>query len=196
MILTTLPVVVALALIWLTSRQVSRARSELAELVDSTAFLHDEIGARLETLDAARQAADSLSAQLRAYEEWVARRSERAADSISATAAQQFDAGSVTPRIYIHIVEESQRQAAKAIQQKLEQAGFEVPGIERVSAGPRRSELRYFKSDDRDGAERIRQVVDDQGTALDVRDLTAAYGASTRPGHYEIWFGSAFGGPP
>lgn len=193
--LTLVAIAIALALIGITSRQVARSRAELALLQDSAAQLRQEVVGRLETLESARRAADSLYAQVRAYEAWVEQRNTRAADSIKQRAAQQFEAERITPRVYLHIVAEHQRSAARAVQRVLEDAGFVVPGIERVTAGPRRSELRFFSSAEADGADRIRGLVADAGPTLVVRDLSARYAssASIRPGHYEIWFGPEFG---
>jgi hypothetical protein len=187
LVLTLIPVAVAVALIWITSRQVSQAKTTLAALADSTADLEAEIANRLATLDAARRALDSLNAQARLYERWIDRRSATAADSLSRVAAQQFEAERVRPRVYLHIIEESQRVRARALQTVLENARFDVREIDLVRTGPAVSEIRYFRTDDRETADRLRQLAGTAGQTLRVRDLTARYGSTTSDGHFEIW---------
>jgi hypothetical protein len=95
----------------------------------------------------------------------------------------------VTPRVYIHIRKNSQREGATALGDSLAASmGVIVPGVQLVSGVPKHSELRYFSALDRDEA----------GTIVDslksrVPDLEASYvsgyehSAAVRPHHYELW---------
>jgi len=196
LLLTLVPVAVAILLIAVTSRQVANARGELSVLVDSAAQLRQEVATRLEALQAARQEKDSLEAQVTALKGWVQQRNARVADSIQRAATLQFETASVKPRVYIHIVEENQRAGARRIQRQLEAGGFVVPGIQRVSQGPRTSVVRYFKENERAGADRVRDIVAAAGVSLTVSDLSRRFGSSgaIRASHYEIWFGPDFRG--
>lgn len=191
--LTIIPAAIALGLILVTGKQVADARIRLAAVADSAELLRAEIRARLQALDSVRLAHDSLAAQTRVLETWVGRRDTAAVTELRQTAAQEFSAAALRPRVYLHIVDETQRNAVLPAQRALEEAGFVVPGIELVEAGPNRSEVRFFRTEERPEAERIQQVAGRGSTVFVVRDLSARYSdASIRPGHFEIWFSSAF----
>lgn len=95
----------------------------------------------------------------------------------------------IPARVYIHIRDEKQRDAAKLIGNKLEEEDFNVPGIERLSVGPGTSELRYFRGSDKDGAERIVGLLH----GLNLPDAQAKYipghenSKAMRDKHYELW---------
>ncbi len=195
LVLTLIPMLLALGLIWLTGRQVNVARAELTVIRDSVGLLEAEAATRLEAVEAARRMNDSLEAQAARLQTWVRNRSPEAVTRITEQAAQDLAAEPVQARVYLHIVDESQRAAARGVQRTLEEAGFVVPGIERVAAGPSPSEVRYFRSAEREDAERIQQVVlSSSPTRLAIRDLSARYGTSSaiRPRTYEVWFSRDF----
>jgi hypothetical protein len=95
----------------------------------------------------------------------------------------------VTPRVYIHIRKALQRESAAALGDSLAAAtGVNVPGVQLVSSGPNRSELRYFSALDRDEATAIADALKAR-----VPDVQASYvsgyedSALIRPHHYELW---------
>lgn len=98
-------------------------------------------------------------------------------------------AGSL-PRIYIHIRAEDDRLPARSVGEKLESAGFVVPGIERlVDYGPAYSQLRYFRSSEEAEAGRIASLLDSIGVKVELK-YVGGYEGSDRiqQRHYELWF--------
>lgn len=99
----------------------------------------------------------------------------------------------IPARVYIQIGDEKQSDAAKAIQSKLRENDFNVPGIERVGNVPRATEVRYFRNDEKDEANRIVALL----LSSNVPDAQAKYisgfenSKTLRPRQYEIWFSPA-----
>ena len=97
----------------------------------------------------------------------------------------------IRPRVYIHIRKEDQRDKARKIGLKLENAGFSVPGIERlVEIGPNTNQLRFFRKAEVDEAAKIVDFLTSIGIETELVDLSAKYETSSaiRPRHYELWF--------
>lgn len=93
------------------------------------------------------------------------------------------------PRIYMHIRKEENQSAAKSIGDDLRTSGFAVPGIELVGIGPPSSELRYFRKEDKPGAERIVTELGKKGVVVDLKDFSGSENSTAiRPGLYELWF--------
>jgi hypothetical protein len=106
------------------------------------------------------------------------------------TAASQGAAALATlpPRVYVHIRSEEQRPAARTLSAAIEQAGFSVPGIQRVDVGPAHSELRYFRGSDPQDVEGISKALAAAGVTVQPADLSAGFrGANIRARHYELW---------
>jgi hypothetical protein len=104
----------------------------------------------------------------------------------------------VGPRIYIHIIEESQEDAVRWLQYRIEQSkdtrrNLTVPDIEMVSVAPSQAQLRCFNEKECAGlAPQILKTVNRMLVApqLELVDLSSRYGNSDkiRPDHYEVWF--------
>jgi hypothetical protein len=97
----------------------------------------------------------------------------------------------IRPRVYIHIRKEDQREKAREIGFKLENAGFSAPGIERlVEIGPNTNQLRFFRKAEVDEAAKIVDFLSSIGIETELVDLSAKYETSSaiRPRHYELWF--------
>lgn len=99
----------------------------------------------------------------------------------------------LSPRIYFHIADESQRAAAEQLAETLRAQGMLVPGIEQRDNSPADRQLRYFRSTEADEAARIASIL---GVSF---ILTAVPGYETSPTlrqrHYELWLGRSFAGP-
>jgi hypothetical protein len=109
---------------------------------------------------------------------------------------QLYAAARQPPRIYIHIAEESQRQAAVLLEARLERqnigdADIVVPGVQLVKDPPRMAQLRCFDKDEcgSDGVQLMRLI--DKELVMRVK-LTPfpppRDPKSIRARHFELWF--------
>jgi hypothetical protein len=93
-------------------------------------------------------------------------------------------------RIYLQIRSDSQRDAARKIQEILMENHFIVPSIEKLASGPTTTEVRYFRNNEAEQAQKIADLLLQQK----IVGVTAKYIAgfenskSIRLGHFEIWF--------
>lgn len=97
--------------------------------------------------------------------------------------------------VYIHISEEDQRSRAETIRRELAQLGIRAPGVERVPTRLKSTEVRYFRPEDRAGAEEVRRLLSQYLAVGDIRvEFVRGYEDKVRGRQYEIWFGpGAFG---
>ena len=94
----------------------------------------------------------------------------------------------LTPRIFIHIADESQRSKMSELQLMLKASGFTAPGIENVSGRadiPKNPNVRFFNDEDAENANTIAEQLKSLG-------FTTAYayrvkGMRARIGTLEIW---------
>lgn len=96
----------------------------------------------------------------------------------------------VRPRVYFHIRSEGQRSKAAQLGRTLSSVlSVTVPGVQRVPAGPNRTELRYFSSENAEEAKTIAAVLAQQSGLRVHAVLIPGYEGSTliRPRHYELW---------
>ncbi|HKB14243.1 MAG TPA: toll/interleukin-1 receptor domain-containing protein [Vicinamibacterales bacterium] len=89
-------------------------------------------------------------------------------------------------RVYFHIRDQSQRDAARQLQDRLQRGGYVVPGIQTIAVGPSTSELRYFRKADEAEAQKIKSALGLPGLVV---KLIPGYDNSTDipPRHYELW---------
>ena len=74
----------------------------------------------------------------------------------------------------------------------LQEKGYLVPGIEDVGTlGPDRTELRYFREEDRDIAETVARVLVQQ-IQITVNVVRVPPAGNTRPQHLELWCGQSW----
>lgn len=120
----------------------------------------------------------------------------RIAELDQALSPRSASVATAAPRIYLHIRDEMQRPGASRVAELLS-GSFTVPGIERLDRGPSTTELRYFRTHERDEAEEIGALIRGQGVPMVVR-YVPGYEASTRlrPRHYEVWFAPGAVLPP
>ena len=96
------------------------------------------------------------------------------------------DIGS-SPQVYIHIRDESQSATAREYAVLLRKLGADVSDVEIIVAdGPRRNQLRYFHSGDRQEAATLARGLNG-GTELQLLDLSKEYGSSVPVRRYELW---------
>jgi hypothetical protein len=90
-------------------------------------------------------------------------------------------------RVFIHIATEAQRSLALNIARGLGSKDVVVSGVERISNPPTDSQLRYFRDEDKEGAEFIVAALKEFEIKIKPK-FTKGYESIARPGDYEIWF--------
>lgn len=100
-------------------------------------------------------------------------------------------------RLWTHYRNADQGAAVEAISDIFAQAVMvegalrpvEQMAVQQVAAGPRRPQIRVFKTADRTTAEAMRDRLSEAGQEFDLLDLTAEYqnAAWVDPGHIELW---------
>jgi hypothetical protein len=98
-------------------------------------------------------------------------------------------------RAYLQIVDERDREYATRVGMKLRDAGFTVIGIEFVPKAARFlkvTEIRYYKKDDKPGADKLVQLLKDDGdeSVKPVYLVNEENNLKVRPNHFEVWFPS------
>ena len=97
-------------------------------------------------------------------------------------------------RIFLHIRDEAERGRAKEISAILEENNYLVPGIEKVNAGPRTCEVRYFIKENAGTAGRIKTILESHGVKNISVLLITGFENSPSANSFEVWFGdNAFG---
>lgn len=115
------------------------------------------------------------------------------------TTVNDLDSDLVT-RVYFHINQDNQRDNANRLKRFLESKGngfrngLNIPGIELKEYSFQISQLRVFKKDEIELANKIADVVAEfGGISIEVVDLSNRYpNSSIRPRHFEIWLGNDF----
>ena len=98
---------------------------------------------------------------------------------------------SLPARVFLHIRDEAQRAKAKDIQDQLVANGWPVPGIERVSAGPEKTIVKYFRPEDQPEAQQIADALHNlkiDATTSNSSAFLKSANLTVPPRHFEIWF--------
>jgi hypothetical protein len=103
------------------------------------------------------------------------------------------------PRVYMQIIDESDRKSAEQISQRLRKAGMIVLGVElvRKAAKLSRTEVRYYKKAEEPIARKIVEVLEAAGYS-DVRAVHLSNfenSENVRANHYEVWLAHNSSGP-
>lgn len=138
--------------------------------------------------DRVREAASKVLKQNIQTSENVEKSYLRAAEVSDALAKQ------APARFYIRITDENQRSQAKQVGIVLKQNGYLVPGIQKVSGVQKRSELHFFRRDERgmpkpeDIVALLKKATGSSWIATYVPNQENS--TAMRPGHFEILFAS------
>ncbi len=94
------------------------------------------------------------------------------------------------PRIYMHVLSNNEKEAAKAVEQLLEKNDWIVPVIQRVGTKtPDTSQLRYFRKAEKSTAVEIRDTLKNQNYDISLTYIPGYEDSNLiRPMHFEIWF--------
>jgi hypothetical protein len=120
-----------------------------------------------------------------------ARASEGALPAPGPTIAAQIRG---MPSVYIHVLNENARAKARLLAPELEKKGIALAGIKIVSAGPRSSDLRYFRPSEKEEAMHVQAALLSLG--LPARRLKSISGFETSavPRQYELWLSEDYKG--
>jgi hypothetical protein len=169
--------------------QVRQLRSEASTLQGEQQKLESSIEAQkaeLAQLEAeVKEKQAAVSTMISAF-----RRTNEQARSGFATALDADPKATVlVPRAYVHIVDQEDRQWARNLSDRLENAGVIPLGIDHVprAAGLRRFEVRYYKQAEEAGAQRIVNVLEEVGVPATLRYLDLENNTQVRANHFEIW---------
>lgn len=152
------------------NQAISNEKMQYAQLADNTGKVVDALEKQI--------------SQFKSEKIKIAARSEQIAQQIQ-------NLPKIRARVYIHIRKKQQRDKAREIGLKLEEAGFSVPGVERlVESGPKKNQLRFFRKAEADEAAGIVDFLASLGIETELVDLSTQYENSSaiRPRHYELWF--------
>ena len=101
----------------------------------------------------------------------------------------------VTPaQLWIHIRNDNQQKLADEIldtlaRQQFQKANIEPMPVQKVDAGPRKNQLRYFKRQDQKQAEELFSALRKLIPQIELSDASGRYQNVDwiKPGHYELW---------
>lgn len=95
----------------------------------------------------------------------------------------------LVPRAYVQILDAGDRQWAKNLSDRLQNAGVIPVGVEYVPGAAPQSgfDVRYYKKAEEEGARRIVQVMQDAGVAAELKYLNLESNTRVRANHFEIW---------
>jgi hypothetical protein len=116
-------------------------------------------------------------------------------DVATAVATESGARAGHSPQVYVHVPDEASRRGARRAAERLEEAGFAVPGIENVGdRSPAATQLRYFRKREEAIARTVAGELRKARHPVRVVYI-AGYERSGRidPLHFELWFGQEAG---
>ena len=171
----------------------------------------DALASREQATAAAKQAVAAASAALASRDEALLAKVEAEATRIAYSResdeqskllarAKKIDpslgqalpaAATALPTLYIQIQSDDQKPWANQLRQAAAARQINAPGIERVRAGPRLPELRFFREDDRSVALATAGWLKAQdGLGSLVINLVPGLGDRAKAGQMELWYGT------
>lgn len=94
------------------------------------------------------------------------------------------------PSLWIHIRSEEQRQLLQDFPGWLKSVSWiKIEPVQLVKEGPRKTQLRFFSSQDKDKAKELLKKLQKIFPQLELQDLSEQYGAMSwmEEGHFELW---------
>lgn len=98
------------------------------------------------------------------------------------------------PSVYIHVLDENAREKARLMAPELEKKGIALAGIRIVSDGPRASDLRYFRSSEKEEAIRVQAALLSLGLPARRLKRISGFETSAVPRQYELWLAADYKG--
>lgn len=188
-----------IGLISYSAYQLYQINQRVAEAEQREKALDDVIKEKEKSAEAKQKEIDDLDSKIRAMNDILSNVRDKAPtlaqDAVKQTIESDPRRASILPRIYLHIIDESQRKRAKDIGSVLQKNGYIVPSIEyvgqRIPNFPR-TQLRYFNKDEQElkDVNDILQILKNESVKIIDRPIEPSN--NIRPRHYEIWFGADF----
>jgi len=166
-------------------KQAAAEKARVEELKKEEARLTDRIKNQLEPL------VENYQAEVRAQARPVAR--------VQVRPVEPADLGTTEPRVFLQIVAPEDREYAKQMGERLEEAGFDVQGVDYIeeAAALKNTEVRYYKKADEADAVKLRDALESAGVKSPaLLYLGLENNRKVRPKTYEVWFGAGVGGSP
>lgn len=94
------------------------------------------------------------------------------------------------PRLWIHVRTEQQKQLLKNIADWIKPvSSIEIQPLQLVKEGPKKTQLRFFSSQDKNEADKLLKKLQKIFPQLELQDFSAEYGAMSwmESGHFELW---------
>jgi hypothetical protein len=166
-------------------QHLSDVRTQVDVETKKLADLKIEKAALEKDLLAARQQRDN-------YQNIVQNVPKDAAIAAAQQATSKSSPAALLPRIYLHIVDDADREYAKRQGKLLEENGFVVLGVEYVkNITLKNTQVRFYTNSQQPVAERILDILKKHGDANAVtNNLRLEDVAKTRPNQFEVWFRS------
>jgi septal ring factor EnvC (AmiA/AmiB activator) len=173
--------------------RVNQLRNEAARLETDLDRERAVVQQQRETLQKEIASLEERRLQLRAENDQLAEvnRQLRAVNPAAAAATERRleSQQRLNPRVYLQVADDKDLPVAARVTAALRKAGFTVPEIERVKAGPRQPQVRYFRAEDADEAKRVVQTVKNDVPNITLQSVSGDETSTRiRPGHLEIWF--------
>lgn len=111
--------------------------------------------------------------------------------TLGATAPEPHNAtqrSDITPRIYLHVGEETQVSWASSVQRLLQEAGYDVQGIQIVPAVPDQSDIRFTRYYDQTNADMVARLLHANGINVRLNYIGDDRVPSSFPRVLELWF--------
>lgn len=185
---TVVVIAIGVVVLFFTIRAVTNEQKKLATVQQQVAAANDQLAkakAELKQVNETRAVRYSDS-----YDEVLARyvpdKTKR--DALLEEAAKSREKGSAKPKVYLQILNNGQRPQARAISDSLTKNQVNVQGIEWVRvpvSGLNNTEVRYFREDYADEAQRIVTLLQ-QAKVADAKAVPVNLAAGTA--QIEVWF--------
>ncbi len=211
LLVTLVPVLIVIALVAIAGSRLISANERLQQEFDRTNAVNQSLSAKITTLEAERKRLEeelasldrSYQQQSKVLDQFAARRvtpatvaeakqlvvaSRKIQDRVRETLAETPSRSS--PRVFLHIADENQRDSARHLQAALIERGFIVPGIENVGRigakiPQEKSEVRYFHREDEKDAVRLTGALENEGVRAKIKPL---FHEKNEPlGKFEVW---------
>lgn len=213
LLVTLVPVLIVVVLVAIAGSRLISANQHLQEEIANSEAVNRSLSAKIATVEGERKRLEEQLASLnQSYQQqskllalFADRRvtpatvaeakelvvaSPKIQDRVRKTLAQTPSRSS--PRVFLHIADEQQRDPARHLQTALIERGFIVPGVQNVGRiGARvpaqRSEVRYFHREDEKDAVRLTGALENNGVKP-IR-IVPLFDQKDEPlGKFEVWF--------